>query len=207
MKVLVVYGTSHGSTARIATRVATRLRALGADVTVLDAGAAFADLEVTSFDAVVVGGRVWGNRYPRAIVRFVREHVEALRTRPSAFLSVNLWCVSQIEEHRSEAAALPRRFTRELGWTPSTIEVVAGTLAFSKAWLGPVGRWLMRKIWTPDLGPLDPTRDHERTDWAQVERFAESFFERVQRYEATQRAYRVESPPPEPAPRRKLSWA
>ncbi len=177
MRILVVYGTSFGSTAEIADHVADRLRERRAEVLVVDVRSLRPGVDATRFDAVIVGGRVWGNRYPRRLVRFVRENLDALRTRPSAFFSVGLWNVSRIEEHREQAREVPQRFLERIGWRPDRIEVFAGALAFSKYGFGFgfLGRRLMQAIWRADLGPLDIGRDHVFTDWAEVDAFADSF--------------------------------
>jgi menaquinone-dependent protoporphyrinogen oxidase len=164
MKILIAYASTHGSTATIAGRIADHLRAHGAavvggDVRTLARGA-------SGFDAIIVGARVWGSRYPRRVERFVRENLATLTSRPSAFFSVALWNLSRIPEHRAEARQVPARFLARMGWKPERVEVIAGGLAFSKAWLG-------------FLGELDPNRDYTFTDWDQVESFAESFLRLV----------------------------
>ncbi len=182
MKILLAYATTHGSTAGIATRIAGRLREHGAEVLPAEIRTLPRRFDVGKFDAVIVGGRVWGNRYPWRLVRFVRHNLDALRARPSAFFSVCVWHVSRIDGHRAEAREVPRRFLASTGWAPELVEVIAGTLAFTKYGFGLpfLGRRLMLAIWRGDVGDLDTTRDHVFTDWAQVDAFAESFWRLVQ---------------------------
>ena len=177
MRILVVYGTSFGSTADIAEHIADRLREQRAQVLVVDVHSLRPGVDAARFEAIVVGGRVWGNRYPGRMVRFVRENLEALRSRPSAFFSVGLWSVSRIAGHREQAQEVPRRFLEQVDWKPDRVEVFAGALPFSRYGfgLGFLGRRLMRAIWRADLGPLDIGRDYVFTDWAEVDAFADSF--------------------------------
>jgi menaquinone-dependent protoporphyrinogen oxidase len=173
MKILVAYGSTFGSTAAVARRIADRLRARGAAVVVADVRALAS--HAYGFDAIIVGGRVWGGRYPRRVVEFVRRNLTVLRSLPSAFFSVCLWNVSRVEGHRAEARAVPLRFLQRMGWKPDRVEVIAGSLAFSRTRLGVLGKWLTRAIWKRDLGPLDPSGDYTFTDWEQVDAFADAF--------------------------------
>lgn len=77
--VLVAYGTTNGSTARIAETVADVLRKEG--LTVRTAPAATVS-DVTEYDAVVVGGALYTGRWHKDARRFVRRHRRALQERP-----------------------------------------------------------------------------------------------------------------------------
>jgi menaquinone-dependent protoporphyrinogen oxidase len=70
-KVLVAYGTTNGSTARIAEAVAAVLRKEGFTAEALPAGAV---ARVTTYDAVVVGGGLYAGRWHKDARRFVRRH-------------------------------------------------------------------------------------------------------------------------------------
>ncbi|WP_333735530.1 flavodoxin domain-containing protein [Streptomyces sp. IBSBF 2806] len=82
--VLVTYGTTNGSTARIAGAVADVLRKAGLTVEVLPARAV---TSVARYDAVVVGGALYAGRWHKDARRFVRRHRRALAERPVWFFS------------------------------------------------------------------------------------------------------------------------
>ncbi|KRD19457.1 MULTISPECIES: flavodoxin domain-containing protein [unclassified Streptomyces] len=82
--VLVTYGTTNGSTARIAGAVADVLRKAGLTVEVLPARAV---TSVAPYDAVVVGGALYAGRWHKDARRFVRRHRRALAERPVWFFS------------------------------------------------------------------------------------------------------------------------
>ena len=88
-RILVVYATGYGQTARIAGRMADLLRHVGDDVTVLDAARSPQLLTVRAYDGVIVGSPVAFGRHQRSIRRFVLEHQDELNTRPSVFFSVS----------------------------------------------------------------------------------------------------------------------
>ncbi|MGY3205907.1 flavodoxin domain-containing protein [Streptomyces sp. TE5632] len=77
--VLVTYGTTNGSTARIAETVADVLRKGGLTVETLPARSV---ASVTSYDAVVVGGGLYAGRWHKDARRFVRRYRRDLAERP-----------------------------------------------------------------------------------------------------------------------------
>ena len=82
MRILITYATTHGQTARIAERVAERMRLGGAEVVVAKLRLFVAAPDAAAFDAIVVGDRVHGDRYHYRVTHFVRRHL----TRVSPFL-------------------------------------------------------------------------------------------------------------------------
>ncbi|GAA4073661.1 flavodoxin domain-containing protein [Streptomyces shaanxiensis] len=78
-KVLVAYGTTNGSTARIAEAIADVLRKDGLTADALPARSV---ASVSSYDAVVVGGGLYAGRWHKDARRFVRKHGRALAERP-----------------------------------------------------------------------------------------------------------------------------
>lgn len=84
MHVLVTWGTKRGGTEGIGHILADTLKASGHSVT-----AASADKvgSLKDFDAVIVGGALYANRWPGNVRRFVARHVDALRKKPVWFFS------------------------------------------------------------------------------------------------------------------------
>ena len=84
MNVLIAYGSKHGGTAGIAGSVAEQLRADGMTVDVKPAAEAG---NPEDYDAVIVGGALYRNRWHHDASMFVRRHKAALRSRPTYFFS------------------------------------------------------------------------------------------------------------------------
>ena len=79
MRVLVTWGSKLGGTEGIARIVGEGLEAEGIDVMLAPAS----DVrDLVGFDAVVVGGALYANRWHRAARRFVDRHAAELRRRP-----------------------------------------------------------------------------------------------------------------------------
>lgn len=84
MRVLVTWGSKHGGTEGLARVVGDTLLERGFDVDMMDAQTA---LKAKHFDAVVVGGALYANRWHAAARRFVRRREKDLRRVPVWFFS------------------------------------------------------------------------------------------------------------------------
>jgi menaquinone-dependent protoporphyrinogen oxidase len=174
-RLLVLYGTTDGQTARISHTIADRLRAGGHIVELVDARDDPPD--PTDYDAIIVAASVHGGRYQRPVVRWVRSHAPVLAARPTAFVSVCLGILQTEPAVRQELDAIVEHFRRSTGWHPSETRIVAGALLYTKyGWLK---RWIMKRIAGKAGGGTDTTRDYEYTDWVEVRDFADRFGERV----------------------------
>ena len=84
MRVLVTWGSKRGGTQGIGETLAAALRERGYEVIAEPVEHA---PEPASFDAVIVGGALYANRWPAPVRSFVRRHAAALRERPVWFFS------------------------------------------------------------------------------------------------------------------------
>lgn len=178
-RILIVFGTSYGQTAKIARSMADQLTAVGDSPTLVDAaelprdGALPRGLGPHDFDAVIVGGSVLYGRLQRSIGRFVRAHLAALNEIPSALFAVSGAAGSADPAQQAEARRIANEFLRATAWRPAVVETVGGAITYTR--YNPLMRWMLRRITAKNGGPTDTSRDHELTDWAQVRRFVESF--------------------------------
>jgi menaquinone-dependent protoporphyrinogen IX oxidase len=172
-RILVVYGTSYGQTARIARRMAAVLRKSGESVTLVNSAAGWHEIAPSEFDAIIVGGSIIRGRHQREITHFVSANRDALNAMPSAFFSVSGAAASVQDASHAEARRFVTEFLRRTGWCPTVTETIGGAMAYTK--YNPILRWIVRRASKPWGGPTDTSRDHEFTDWAQVERFVTAF--------------------------------
>jgi menaquinone-dependent protoporphyrinogen oxidase len=174
-RILVLYGTTEGHTAKIAQALAGTLRREGHTVDVVAATAAAPD--PADYAGIVVTASVHGGRYQKSVQQWVRSHAARLTGRPTAFVSVSLGVLQREPRVQQEVAAIVNRFLAATGWTPTLTMSVAGALAYSKYhW---IKRWVMRRIARAAGGDTDVSRDYEYTDWQQVEALALDFGRRV----------------------------
>jgi menaquinone-dependent protoporphyrinogen oxidase len=97
---------------------------------------------------------------------------------PSAFYSVSASAGSTDANGRAAAERLRDEFLKRVGWQPKLRASIAGAINYTR--YNPFLRWYMKRASAKGGGSTDTTRDHEYTDWAQVERFAADFAQTVE---------------------------
>jgi menaquinone-dependent protoporphyrinogen oxidase len=113
MAVLVAYATDHGSTRGVADRIADRLRRRGFDA---EARAAADVLDVSRYEAIVLGSAIHGGKWLPVARQFADRNAVPLRDRP-----VWLFSVSTLGDE--ESMFPPRVAARLRTWRKETPEV------------------------------------------------------------------------------------
>ena len=171
--ILLVYGTGYGQTQKIAERMRDLLAERSCLVTLVRGDQLHPEFSLASFDGVIVGASVNLSKHQRYVVRFVGDHIAELNAMPSAFFSVSGSAGSAQEKERAAARRILNDFLSSTGWKPRMSATIAGAIAFTK--YNVVLRWFMKRISARDGGSIDTSRDHEYTDWTQVQRFVDDF--------------------------------
>ena len=166
-RVLILYATSEGHTARVAERVATRLRNKGHRVESQRADASATRLDLERYETVIVGASVHYGRHPGYLRALLREHRLELEARPGAFFSVSLSAATT--PHR--ARRYVETFLRQVGWQPQHTAAFGGALQYSR--YGALKRLVMIAFAALAGHDTDVSRDYEYTDWDAVDRFAD----------------------------------
>jgi len=163
MKILCVYSTTEGQTAKITAFVAERFRQAGDEVTLLEAGAV-GGLDVTGYDGALLASSVHVGMYQKPLVEFARVHADWLKRVPSAFLSVSLAAAGSDTEELKSLETITEGFRAHTGWTNAEIHHVAGAFRFTgyDFFKG----WLMRLIAWEKGVKVTPGQDLELTDWS-----------------------------------------
>ena len=170
-RILVLYGTTEGQTAKVARFLGDTLQAAGVSADVVEAGTARPSPD--GYDGVLVAASIHAGGYQRAVHHWVHDHARTLNDKPAAFLSVCLGVLQRTPKAQEDLAAIVDRFLTATGWHPATVKQVAGALPYSKYnWLT---RWTMVRIVRKAGGDIDTSRDYEYTDWADLRAFAEEF--------------------------------
>jgi len=173
MDVLILYGSSEGQTEKISERIAGVIRNRDHQVTVRSADQLPADFTLDNYDAAIIGAPIHMGKYPQYVKKFVTSQRDWLNNVPSAFFTVCMAVNSRHEKSRQEAMHYGDNFTAGSGWQPVLTETFAGAVKYTQYNL--VTRLIMKWIARREGGSTDTSRDHEYTDWASVDRFAENF--------------------------------
>ena len=186
----VLYASTEGQTRRIADRLARHLRERGFEALAMSVESP--EAAAIAWDhvrGVCLGASLHMQKHQSAARRFARNHRAALSVHPSLFFSVSLSAASQIPDERAAAERLAAALPLHAGWQPTRIASVAGRLAYTRYnWLV---RWFMRRIALKEGASGDMTRDHEYTDWAQVEQLADDLANEIRHREAADRTRRT----------------
>src|SRR5579871_5105379 len=143
-RIVIVYATTYGQTAKIARRIAETLEKGGASVTVVDAVHLPADFVLQNFDLAILGGSILFSRHQPALARFARAHRDALNSMPTAFFSVSGGAAQTDPHARTEVQQFISNFLRDAGWSPGLTTAFGGAMAFTK--YNPLLRFVMKRI-------------------------------------------------------------
>jgi len=177
----VFYATTDGHTARIAARLALHLRERGVESEAFDVSSKVGreERDWQRVAGVILCASVHIGGHQRAARRFAARHRERLARVPSLFVSVCLAIRSRRQEDREAAERIADSFGAKTGWRADRTVCVAGCVAYTRyGWLV---RLVMRRISAAEGGSTDTSRDHDYTDWEQVERLADEFSKRTAR--------------------------
>ena len=172
-RVLVIFGTSYGQTEKIARRIAATLERSEITVELCDAAKTRPARATEQYSAVLVGSSIIAGGHQPAIKRFVHENLAVLNRLPSAFFQVSASAGSGSPHARMAAQRIMEEFLAHETWTPLLSASLAGAINYTRYNL--LLRWYMKKASEKNGGSTDTSRDHEYTDWVQVERFAAMF--------------------------------
>ncbi len=164
---LLVYASTHGHTAKIASRLAQALRSDGVEVDLREVAAA-ADADPAAYDLVVVGASLHKVHHQPEIVDWVKAHLAALGARPTVFCSVSLSAAEDTEEARAATQSCIDEFCEDTGWTPDRTERIAGCLQYRE--YDVFTRQIMRLLMKRMGHPTDASHDYDYTDWDGVDR-------------------------------------
>ena len=170
-RILIVYGTTEGHTAKVAAAISETLQRNGAQVDVRAAGDPAPAPD--GYDAVIVAASVHAGRYQKPVRRWARTHAQVLSHKPAAFVSVCLGVLQHDAKVQHDLQTIVDRFVASTGWRPSVVKFVAGALPYTKyGWLR---RLVMKRIVAKAGGDTDTHRDFEYTDWNDLRHFAAGF--------------------------------
>lgn len=166
MKLLLLYASRYGQTAKVMRRIAAVIEQEGVGCTVATVDDA---PPLHEFNDVVVAGAIYFGRHDRRVRRYVHRHLHELEERHTALVTI---C--------GDTALAPlflEKFSAATGWQPDVAATFAGAVRYSRyGWLT---RMIMRRAAARAGRPTEG--EHEYTDWNAVEEFARAFVSEARR--------------------------
>jgi menaquinone-dependent protoporphyrinogen oxidase len=169
---LIAVASTHGHTAKIAERIASRMRDDGIDVDMHNVTAG-PGADSIAADGVLVLGSIHREHHQPALVDWVEDHRDALAELPTTFVSVSLAAAEDGDESKAATQRMIDDFVEKTGWTPGRSVAVAGALQYREYDF--FTRTLMRLLMRHMGHPTNTSRDYDYTDWDMVDRVADDF--------------------------------
>ena len=167
--VILVYSTTDGHTRKICERLREVIERQEHAVTIVELTPAAA-IDLDPYDRVVIGASIRYGKHQPTVAEFVEKNAETLRSKPSAFFSVN--AVARKPEKRDpDTNPYVRKFLKTISWQPPLIGIFAGKIDYPK--YGFVDKTMIRFIMWMTKGPTDPNGVFEFTDWDAVDAFGD----------------------------------
>lgn len=176
-RILIIYGSEEGQTAKITDHMAAFLRSRKQEVDTVYGKRAPDMFSVDGYDGVIIGASIHMGRHAKYMVNLAKHHCDELDGKLTAFFTVCLTAASEKPEDQAQVEAYVENWIEATGWRPDQIGVFAGALLYSQ--YGLIKRFLMKRISKQSGGDTDTSQDYEYTDWESVDDFAESFLTAV----------------------------
>lgn len=169
-KILLLYSTVDGHTYKICQRIKTVIEAESpSDEVSVETIDAADDLDLESFDKIVIGASIRYGKHRPAVFRFIEQHLEVLEQRPNAFFTVNV-VARKPDKNRPHSNPYMQKFLQSTPWQPRLLGVFAGKIDYQR--YGFLDRNMIRFIMWLTKGPTDPATNIEFTLWSEVDAFA-----------------------------------
>jgi menaquinone-dependent protoporphyrinogen oxidase len=165
--VIMVYSTTDGHTRMICERLRDLIEEQQHEVTLTELKPD-SQIDLGRYERIVIGASIRYGKHRPEVAEFVEQNVETLRSKPSAFFSVN--AVARKPEKRDpETTPYVRKFLQSISWKPPVIGIFAGKIDYPR--YGFVDKTMIRFIMWITKGPTDPNGVFEFTDWDAVDAF------------------------------------
>lgn len=174
-RILLAWASRYGQTGRIAARMQAVLENAGHEVTGVDLGGRPSGIDLTPFDACLVGCPIYVGRHLKAVSAFLNAHGAWLRSHPGGFFSVSLAASDTGGPGRDDARRVLESFLDQAGWKPEQVALFGGALPYRR--YNVFIRALMKRIVGKAGGETDTSRNFEYTDWKAVDEFTLAFAE------------------------------
>jgi menaquinone-dependent protoporphyrinogen oxidase len=174
-RVLVLYSSLRGHTARVSRRICESIGAAGGSADMMAVTEAIHDgVDWSRYDVVVLGAPVIYGNYDKAFMEFVRRHRAEIDAKPNSFF--NLSVVARTPAKATvEGNRYMQKFLQLSPWKPKDLKVIAGKVNY------PAWRWydviMIQLIMKMTQGPTNRHTVIDYTDWADVDAYGRHVLE------------------------------
>jgi menaquinone-dependent protoporphyrinogen oxidase len=176
-RVAIVINTRYGQTEKIALSLRQKMLPFCAQVHVfrIDNPADSMRIDLNHYDLVIIGAPVYVQKFSSELQQWVRTFSAALHSKTCALYTVSGNAADPRPGARAADDMLLRKFMNETGLLPAFVASFGGAIHFTK--YNFLVRWMMKSISKKAGGSTDTSRDHELTDWNEVDGFVHAILE------------------------------
>lgn len=174
MKVAIVYQSPYGQTQKIAQQIKQNLvfeSQFKDNVHLIEIDNPKSPSDVYGpIDMYIIGFPVYVGKFPKKLLKWVHDHSKELEDKRLGFFMVSLNAADSRDSARKTDQHLLKKLTQEAHIIPDFIASFAGALHYTK--YGFIKKFILKKISQAACGPTDTSKNHELTDWNQVQEFS-----------------------------------
>jgi menaquinone-dependent protoporphyrinogen oxidase len=172
-KIGFLYSTVDGHTIEICERLAQVVEKGGFTATLLEL-TPDSQIELESFDQVVIGASIRYGKHRPEVVRFIEDNIEAIESKHGAFFSVNA-VARKPDKQQPDTNPYVRKFFKNITWQPAAIGIFGGRINYSmyRFW----DRTMIRFIMWMTKGPTALDSNVDFTNWDEVDAFGRAICE------------------------------
>jgi menaquinone-dependent protoporphyrinogen oxidase len=165
--IVFIYSTTDGHTLEICERLQQVVERDGhqSSLQELKAGS---EIELASFDRVVIGASIRYGKHRPDVARFIENNVDVLEAMPSAFFSVNA-VARKPDKREPHTNPYVRKFLKTITWKPPIIAIFGGKIDYPSYRF--FDKTMIRFIMWMTNGPTDLDSTVDFTDWDAVDAF------------------------------------
>lgn len=172
-KLLIIYGTTEGQTAKIVQYLEHQFFKAGIDVTSFNA-TEFPP-EPYGYDMILLAGSLHMERVQTAVIDYAAKYKQVIDRIPNALIMVSLSAADIDKEAKIGLENCVQELIESTGWKPKKVEHVAGALKYVE--YNFFKRFILKQISKSKGSTTDTSQDHEFTDWDELNRFTEEFLQ------------------------------
>ncbi|SDK23974.1 menaquinone-dependent protoporphyrinogen oxidase [Ferrimonas sediminum] len=168
-RLLVLYMSRGGHTARVARVIMESVRAEGHECDMMDINEAVHEsVDWDRYDLVALGAPVLYGTYDKGFFKFIDDHATQIEAKPNSFF--NLSVVARTPEKATvEGNRYMQKFLELSPWKPKDMKVIAGKVNYPAwGWLDTLAIQMIMKMTN---GPTDKNSVIDYTDWEDVKAY------------------------------------
>ena len=172
-KILIIYGSEEGQTAKITEHMVEFFRSRKHEVDTVYGKTVSDQLPIADYDGAIIGASIHGGRHAKYMVDLAKNHRNELNRELTAFFTVCLTAKSCKAEDQALVEQYVENWIQDTEWRPDQIAVFAGAALYTQ--YGLAKKFVVKRMSKRKGIDTDTSQDYEYSDWESVDDFAETF--------------------------------